>query len=136
MFRVLVVDDDPALREMLGMVLTDEGYDVRRARHGLEAVAHIEGGFRPDVVLLDYMMPYMDGGEVCDWLRAHLANNERPAVVILSASLDALAAKPQADAFLQKPYSLDVVLEHVRRFCDQRVLRMPQLLPHSFPATA
>lgn len=138
MARVLVVDDDVALREMLGMVLADEGYEVARARHGADAIAQIESGWHPDVILLDLMMPVMDGAAFCEWLRAQMNPSERPAVVLLSAALDFMRTIPQVDASLQKPYNLDTVLDLVRRFSDQRTLRMPLLpsLPQGLPASA
>lgn len=137
MARVLVVDDDVALREMLGMVLAEEGYEVARARHGADAIAQIENGWRPDVILLDLMMPVMDGAAFCEWLRSQMSPSERPAVVLLSAALDFARTLPQVDAALPKPYSLDAVLDLVRRFSDQRALRLPLLpsLPQSLPAS-
>jgi CheY-like chemotaxis protein len=116
MARVLVVDDDPSLREMLAFILESEGYEVARARDGAEAVACLADGWRPAVMLLDVLMPVMDGWAVCEWVAAHLAAHERPHVVILSASLAPGVALPLADAQLSKPFGVDAVLDLVRRF--------------------
>ena len=117
MFRVLVVDDDPALREMLAIILESEGYEVTQARNGLEAVECLQRGWRPAVMLLDIMMPLMDGVAVCNWLTATMPPHERPRVVILTASMVPGTALPAADAMLTKPFGVDAVLELVRHFC-------------------
>jgi CheY-like chemotaxis protein len=119
MFRVLVVDDDPGLRAMLAEVLIGEGYEVARACHGEEAVAYLEQQWQPDVMLLDMLMPIMDGAEVCHWLSGHIPAMERPHVVVLSASLTPNMHVPVVDALLAKPFNLDTVLEMVSRFCGE-----------------
>jgi|SRR6185437_13263292 two-component system response regulator MprA len=135
MTRVLIVDDDPALREMLAIILTSEGYEVERARDGMEAVACLARGWRPAVMLLDVMMPVMDGVAVCEWVAARLPAHERPRIVILSASIAPGVTIPLADAQLSKPFGVDAVLEIVQRFC----VTLPNLhipLPPVLPMTA
>ena len=117
MFRILVVDDDPGLRELLDVVLTGEGYDVACASHGLEAIVQLERQWYPDVMLLDMLMPIMDGAEVCDWVNEHIPVGERPRVVVLSASLTPHMPVPIVDALLAKPFNLDMVLAIVTRMC-------------------
>ncbi len=131
MTRVLIVDDDPALREMLGIILTSEGYEIERARDGTEAVACLASGWHPAVMLLDVMMPIMDGMAVCEWVAAHLSPVERPRIVILSASLAPGVVVPQADAQLSKPFGVDAVLELVRRLSvsPNRYLAQSPVLP-------
>lgn len=116
MTRVLVVDDDPSLREMLAFILESEGYEVARARDGAEAVACLVSGWQPAVMLLDVLMPVMDGYAVCEWVATHLAAHTRPRIVILSASLTPGVALPLADAQLSKPFGVDAVLDLVRQF--------------------
>src|SRR5947208_3458439 len=58
---ILVVEDDPELREMMATLLTVEGYDPKTAANGREALDHLRGGFTPHVILLDLMMPVMNG---------------------------------------------------------------------------
>jgi CheY-like chemotaxis protein len=59
--QVLIVDDDRDIREVLGELLVDEGFNVEAAWNGETALARLEAGFRPDVIVLDLMMPVMDG---------------------------------------------------------------------------
>ena len=122
MFRILVVDDDPGLRAMLAEVLVGEGYEVARACHGGEAIDYLERQWQPDVMLLDMLMPIMDGAEVCHWLSEHMPALERPRVVVLSASLTPNTRVPVVDALLAKPFNLDRVLEMVSRFCGETPL--------------
>jgi CheY-like chemotaxis protein len=109
---VLVVDDDADNRETLAEVLADEGYAVRAAAGAREALALLERGLRPDVVLLDLMMPGMSGEELIERVRAGAA----PAVplVVLSAKQD--WKPPEGVRCLRKPVGLEQVLETVRAY--------------------
>jgi CheY-like chemotaxis protein len=60
-FRILIVDDDRDIRELLGELLTDEGFEIEAAWNGAEALKRLRAGFRPHVIILDLMMPVMDG---------------------------------------------------------------------------
>jgi DNA-binding response OmpR family regulator len=68
MSKILVVDDDPNIRELVGVFLSEEGFDIYEASDGLEALAKLET-IRVDMVILDVMMPNMDGWELCSELR-------------------------------------------------------------------
>ena len=109
---MLVVDDDPDIRELLFTALEDEGFEVVPAGNGQEALAIIKT-FRPDVIVLDLMMPVMDG-----WTFAH-AYHERPGphapIVVLTAARDAEARAVQirADGYLGKPFDMDDLLRLV-----------------------
>lgn len=114
---VLVVDDDFDVREALLDVLADCGYDVRAAGDGVEALALLEAGLVPSVILLDLMMPRMDGVE----LRGKLLEREAYAalpVVLLTAdrSSDERAGLP-VDGTLAKPVDLDQLLDVISRYC-------------------
>lgn len=112
--RILVVDDDATVALMYRQALSLEGYDIEIAAHGLEALERIEAR-RPDIVLLDIMMPVMDGWEVLERLRGM---SDPPAVLVASASFDrARAIAAGAAACLVKPFSL-VELRH----CCRRIL--------------
>jgi two-component system response regulator MprA len=112
--RVLVVDDDPALREALTRALRLDGYDVTAVSNGLkalEAMPEVE----PDVLVLDLMMPYVGGLEVCRRLRT---KGDRTPVLVLTArdevgdrvaGLDA-----GADDYLVKPFALDELRARLR----------------------
>lgn len=104
---VLLVEDDAAIREALAEVLDEEGYQVLTANHGAAALDHLSAGCAPQVILLDLMMPVMDGWQFLSRLQAMPAWAPIP-VIILSAVTDAL---PQgAHAALAKPLDLDALL--------------------------
>jgi CheY-like chemotaxis protein len=106
---VLVVDDDEAIRDVIAEVLRDEGYSVVCAENGAEALREIGRQKRPDLVLLDLMMPVMSGWEVLE----HLQESEelkRIPVVIVSAM-----TAPGASEHLAKPIDLDRLLDTVSR---------------------
>ncbi|HEY8212001.1 MAG TPA: response regulator [Myxococcaceae bacterium] len=110
--QILVVDDDPDILEALSEILEAEGYAVDRARHGQEALARIEQR-RPDLILLDLMMPVMDGWEFSQALRQR-GDSDIP-VVVLSADRQA-GAKARvvgARGFLAKPFELNELLKVV-----------------------
>ena len=101
--RVLVVDDDPSLAEMLGIVLRGEGWDVGHCPDGSGALEAFRA-FKPDVVLLDVMLPGLDGVQVCQQLRAEsgvpiVMLTARTDTVDVVAGLDA-----GADDYITKPF--------------------------------
>ena len=107
--RLLVIDDDASIREMLEMVLDSEGYEVLTAPHGAAAVKLL-GQTRPDVILLDMKMPVMDGWEFMAWYR-RLPDPKVPVVVLTAAQDDALRAdEVGADAYVAKPFAIDELL--------------------------
>jgi two-component system OmpR family response regulator len=112
--RVLVVDDEPSLAELLGSVLRYEGWDTRTAGTGSDAVS-IAREFRPDAVILDIMLPDFDGLEVLRRLRA-----ENPGVCVLfltarDAVEDRIAGiTAGGDDYVTKPFSLEEVLARLR----------------------
>lgn len=114
MTRILVVDDTPALRTLLVDALVDAGFEAQGAENGLAALA-LSTEWRPDAIVLDIMMPIMDGPS---FLRAR---RERPGlrdvpVLVLTAqpahdrSLNGL----DATVILRKPYDLDELLDAIR----------------------
>jgi CheY-like chemotaxis protein len=108
--RVLVVDDDTDLRELFSVLLEEEGYDVVPAPHGKAAWNAIDAGLKPDVILLDVMMPFMDGREVYARLQGSPLKGT-PVVVITAGTAD-----PLGDAeVLRKPIDLSRLLEAVAR---------------------
>jgi two-component system response regulator MprA len=112
--RVLVVDDDRAVRESLRRSLEFNGYAVALAGDGAEALAGI-GGLNPDVVVMDVMMPRLDGIEATKALRA--AGNDVPVLVLTARDsvgdrVDGLDAG--ADDYLTKPFALEELLARLR----------------------
>lgn len=113
---VLIVEDDADLREMMAQLLLLEGYRTETVANGREALQYLQKGDRPDVILLDLMMPVMDGWE---FRRRQLEDPalSRVPVVVLSALDPSRAADLDGAAFLKKPLDFDRLLELVRRFC-------------------
>jgi DNA-binding response OmpR family regulator len=102
LLRALVAEDDPGIRTLIASMLALDGWDVRQAADGAEAVA-IAGDWHPDAVVLDAFMPGTGG---LDALRALREEGEDCAVVVVSAlpSLERDALDAGADAFLAKPF--------------------------------
>lgn len=116
---MLVVDDDPYIRDALADVLADEGYAVTAARDGEEALEFLRASLRPAVILLDLRMPGMSGWEVRKRLLADPELSGIP-VVLLSADahLEDAQAALRAAGSLRKPPSLDELLEAVGRYAE------------------
>ena len=112
---VLVVDDDDDVRESLRTVLEDEGYRVVALPDGKAALDHLVAGGRPFVILLDLMMPVMDGATFRDRQAADAALRAIPVILITAAGARAAAAVA-ADGVLQKPVKLETMLELVARY--------------------
>jgi CheY-like chemotaxis protein len=111
---ILIVEDDPDALEALGDLLSSHGYAVASAHHGGEALELLGRSPLPNVIVLDLLMPTMDGWE----FRRRQKNDPRIAhipVIVVSASS---AAKPiDADSILRKPVDIDRLLETVARHC-------------------
>lgn len=118
--RVLVVEDDETLRETLGEVMADEGYEVRLAANGVEGLERLEE-WDADLVILDLMMPLMDAYEFRTHQRGKGASTDAP-VLLLSAARDIEEAARQldAEAWLAKPFVLTDMLDTVDRLLLER----------------
>ena len=116
---MLVVDDDPDILEALSEILEAEGFEIRRARNGKEALERLEPD-PPQLILLDLMMPVMDGWEFAQRMR------QRPSVagitlIVLSAdrNVGSKATDIGAVGHLAKPFELNDLLDMVRRSLSQ-----------------
>ncbi len=113
--RILIVDDEDDIREFIGYNLRHEGYDVYTAENGAEAL-EIIGSVRPHLVLLDMMMPIMDGRQTCEKIR-QIPELKDTMIVFLSAvqeeqcQLDSYQAG--ADDYITKPVSMRVLCSRV-----------------------
>jgi len=119
--RILLVDDDTANLEVLGDVLRAEGYAVVCARNGAEAMACLRTA-DPDVVMLDYVMPLMDGATMCGKLRGD--ESTRSIAILMTSGLPEDMVRPRCDlydAFLQKPYDVPDVLSTLERLTHKGV---------------
>jgi two-component system, chemotaxis family, chemotaxis protein CheY len=112
--RVLIVEDDPSIANLLNAALSDEGYEVRHAPDGAAGLDLLEQ-WLPDVILLDLMLPIMNGWE----FRAAQQKLPAPAgavpVVVVTAARDAVARSDElrARAIVLKPFDLDQMLDLV-----------------------
>src|SRR5262245_9845967 len=114
---VLIVEDDAELRDMMAHLLELEGFQARAVANGAEALRYLDTGDTPNVILLDLMMPVMDGWEFRRRQAANPAVAHVP-VIILSALDQARAATVSAAAFLKKPLDFDRLLQLVRQYCQ------------------
>jgi CheY-like chemotaxis protein len=112
--KILVVDDDPIIRDMMVDILNLEGYETRTARNGFEALEVLRGG-DDYLVFLDVMMPGMDGKQVCTTLEADQALRERHVIVLMSAvsTLEEVSSLIRYDDTLPKPFSVEDVVRIV-----------------------
>jgi CheY-like chemotaxis protein len=139
---VLVVDDEPSTRELLREMLEPEGYVVVEAGDGLAAAARIAAG-GIDCVLLDVMLPDVDGLELCRQVRASEADEHLPIIMLTALGSDLqrhAGFAVGADDYVTKPFQLAELLDRVRvwtrtRLREQvRAAAQPPLLPVAAPA--
>jgi len=113
---ILVVDDDPDVRSTLAEILAEEGYRVMEAASGREALAYLQTSAPPALILLDLMMPDMDGWQFREEQQADPRLAAIP-VVVVSAFIDDAEKVASLGAIqcLRKPVALDVLLETIER---------------------
>ncbi|HEY7289488.1 MAG TPA: response regulator [Vicinamibacterales bacterium] len=113
---VLIVEDDADLREMMAQLLALEGFDAAVVANGREALDYLKADHRPHLILLDLMMPVMDGWEFRRHQQADPSLASVP-VIVLSAVDQGRASDVSAAAVLKKPLDFDRLLSLVRRYC-------------------
>ncbi len=113
---VLIVEDDEDLREMMAQLLSLEGFHPATVANGREALEYLHDAAPPQVILLDLMMPVMDGWEFRRQQQADPLLAPVP-VIILSALDSGRASDLEASAFLKKPLDFDRLLALVRGYC-------------------
>ncbi len=115
---ILIIEDDALTRRALAMILTRDGFEVRTAANGRAALEQLQDGRRPSLILLDLMMPVMDGYQ----FRAEQQRNPELAdipVVVVTGAFDARhrAAILQAAEYLDKPVDPNLLLQAIRQHC-------------------
>jgi CheY-like chemotaxis protein len=113
---VLIVEDDPDLREMMAQLLILEGFQAHAVANGREALDYLHGGDRPELILLDLMMPVMDGWAFRRAQRSEPALADVPVVVLSALDADR-GAEIEAIEFLKKPLDFDRLIALVREYC-------------------
>lgn len=113
--EILIVEDEPDIREVLRQVLEMEGYEPRTASNGREAMESLQSESPPCLILLDLMMPVMNGWEFLEEYRKKSGLAAVP-VVVVSAVADRGKA-PRADGFIRKPVELESLLATIKQYC-------------------
>jgi len=120
--RLLVIEDDPAVLDALREVLEDEGHEVLVAANGREALTRLRSENRPNLILLDLMMPVMSGWE---FREAQLQDETLAAIPTVILTADGRAAQKalelQSAGFLQKPIQPDRLLQKVDEICHREL---------------
>lgn len=110
--HVLVIEDELSLRNTTAQAIVSCGYEVDSAENGIEALARVDER-QPDLVILDLQMPEMDGWEFLREFRARESCRATP--VIITSAICPRAAPADAQAFFEKPFDLDELLDAVER---------------------
>jgi CheY-like chemotaxis protein len=116
---ILIVDDEFGVIEVLEFILRDAGFTVVSAMNGQEALVRLEEA-RPDLAIVDFMMPILDGGEVIKAIRSDRRIRDIP--IILASALPEKTIRKRCDAystFLRKPYKTEELMEEISRLLDQ-----------------
>jgi len=117
---ILIVDDEPDVLEVVEMLLLSEKYRVLKAKNGIEAI-DVVSKETPDLVILDIMMPEMDGVEVCRKMREMDNMKEKP-IVMFSAKLSAIDKKESfdagADGFITKPFNARGFIAGIKTYLE------------------
>lgn len=127
-FKILVVDDEPDIVQVVSNRLTREGFEVATAADGEEAMAKFPA-FDPDLVLLDLIMPKLNGFEVLKQIREKYKDRWRPVIIISAKTeLDTLRKSydMEADHYLSKPCGMDTILRGIETMRSLIPLRLKQ----------
>ena len=116
--RILLVDDENDLRSIVALRLRKAGFEVEEAIHGADALEKLEKGAKPDLVILDVMMPVMDGFETCQKIRETRDHASVPILFLTARSEDwdmLTGYSKGCDNYLLKPLEFDKLLAEIRR---------------------
>jgi DNA-binding response OmpR family regulator len=132
-FKVLAIDDDPAMTDLLTLLLKTHGFKVLTANTGEDGVV-ITRNDSPDVIILDLMMPGMDGWEVCKLIRSY---NTVPILVLSALDNPGMIAKALdagADDYLVKPVPTGVLIAHLNKLTRRHGMNNGvKFEPHTAP---
>jgi len=117
MSTILIVDDDPNLREALAESLQSKGYDIAVANNGAEALDWLHKSDAPGLILLDLMMPIMDGHEFLARRKHEPSLADIPVVVITAGWHPGGSGVPEAAEVLYKPFGTDKLMNAVQQHC-------------------
>ena len=127
--KILVVDDDPDILDALTMILESQGYKVVTARDGIEGLANLKAE-NPDLMVLDLLMPKMDGWAVCKELQDPRWSKFKDIPILILTSVREEASRRRyeletgleldVDDYVEKPFSPDVLLERVSKLIKKK----------------
>jgi len=127
--KILVVDDDPDILEAISMILESQGYKVVTARDGVEGLANLKAE-KPDLLVLDLLMPKMDGFAVCKELQDPRWSKYKDMPILILTSVREEASRRRyeletgleldVDDYVEKPVSPDTLLERVGRLIKRQ----------------
>lgn len=121
---IMVVEDDPAIRLLLHDILESAGYAVMLCQHGLEALEMISER-RPDLVLTDVLMPFLDGIALCVILQNLCQPEAMPIILLSAAKADIVVPDCRYAAFIAKPFYPQQVLDTIARVLEQPISQGP-----------
>lgn len=113
--RILLVEDDSGIRDSVAECLASEGYAVEAVTNGSDALEWLAREPSPDLVVLDLVMPVMNGAELLARMRADPRLAAVPVVLMTAAMPSSALPIPEAEAVLSKPFELDALLDAVER---------------------
>lgn len=117
--RILIVEDQPDVAELIDVVLKSEGFNVAVARDGAQGLM-LARDWNPDLILMDIMLPGVDGGTLISRLRRETETSRIPIVAMsASSTLRDRSAELEADALLSKPFDVDAMLVQVHFLLDR-----------------
>lgn len=114
--RILVVDDEPEITDIIGAFLGNAGYQVK-IENSSSRVIEVAKSFKPDLILLDIMMPFLDGYEVCAAIKSEPRLSSIPVLFLTGKDAtddDGRSFKSGGDLFIKKPFSCERLLQMVK----------------------
>jgi CheY-like chemotaxis protein len=117
--NLLVIDDDPDLRETLELVLADSDVTVTTVAGGQAALEMLAGGARPDLILLDLMMPEMNGWQFLERVRADAALASIPVIIMTAHPATNEPLSPPVREILRKPFTAATLLDAIGRHANR-----------------
>ena len=110
--KILIVEDDADVRRLYAIGLNQRGFEVKLAANGAEALERITSGERPDVILLDWLLPLMDGSEVLDRLGEGVT---QMSVIVISGQAAPQPLDPRIQCWMEKPVSIEDLVARIER---------------------